>query len=447
MFDNLNPFTQQTAPSSASVDEQPTVEVPKNDVPPAMSLPPLPVRPRPVINSAQPIVSNIQPRNTNSNLMNSVQEAFTPPVMEMEKAPNSLNYQVDITQVDSLLKLVVDHNASDLHLTAGYHPMIRVDGELQTIGSHKMTSEEIRSIVYQALKQTQQELFEINLEVDVAYSLSDGNRFRINAYHSKSSVAAAFRLIPSKIRTLKDLQLPDILTDFTRLPQGFVLVTGPTGSGKSTTLAAILEEINENQNKHILTIEDPIEYVYSAKRSLVDQREINEDTHSWSVALRSALRQDPNVVLIGEMRDFETIEAALTIAETGHLVFATVHTNSAAQSIDRIIDVFPPHQQQQVRVQLSNVLQGVLSQRLVPTIGGGRRCALELMFATPAVRSLIREGKTYQLDNVISTSLEMGMISLERSLVNLIREGKITIEQAQQHTLKPDEMMKLLKMT
>ena len=359
---------------------------------------------------------------------------------------NALSSQLNIENIDSLLQILVDHDGSDLHLTAGYPPIIRIDGDLQHIGGHIMTSDEISKLVYQCLKQNQQELFEVNLEVDVAYSLPDGNRFRINAYHEKSNVAAAFRLIPSKIRTIKELELPEIINEFTKLPQGFVLVTGPTGSGKSTTLAAIIEEINATQNRHIITIEDPIEYIYSSKKSVVDQREIGQDTHAWNIALRSALRQDPNVVLVGEMRDFETIEAALTIAETGHLVFATVHTNSASQSIDRIIDVFPPHQQQQVRIQLSNVLEGIISQRLIPTIGGGRRCALELMLANSAVRALIREGKSYQLDNVIATNLETGMISLERSLVALIREGKITIEQAQMHTTKPDELMKLLKM-
>jgi twitching motility protein PilT len=279
----------------------------------------------------------------------------------------------------------------------------------------------------------------------LSYAFKDVARFRINAYYERGKPAAAFRLIPSRIRSIEELKLPGVFHQFAKLPQGFVLVTGPTGSGKSTTLAAILQEVNNSRPCHIITIEDPIEYMYPRGVALVDQREMHEDTHSWEIALRSALRQDPDVVLVGEMRDYETISSAITLAETGHLVFATLHTNNAAQTIDRIIDVFPEHQQEQVRTQLSNIVEAVVAQRLVPIQGGGRRAANEILLVTPAVRNLIREGKTHQIDNVIRTSMDMGMKSLEHSLVDLVREGLITVEQAETYAVHPEEIVRLLK--
>lgn len=277
---------------------------------------------------------------------------------------------MDIAQ---LLKTTIDRNASDLHLSVGYAPIIRIDGMLQTIGTEMLTNDMVRALLGQVFNSYQAEMFEKNLEIDLSFEYKPTrDRFRINAYHSKGDLAAAFRLIPNKIRSIEELSLPPILHNFVRIPQGLILVTGPTGHGKSTTLAAMVQEINAAYSKHIITIEDPIEYVYPKGKSLVDQRELGEDTHSWEWALRSALREDPDVVLIGEMRDLDTIQAAITIAETGHLVFATLHTNSASQTVDRIIDVFPEEQQSQIRLQLADILEGIMAQRLLPIIGGGR---------------------------------------------------------------------------
>jgi twitching motility protein PilT len=378
-----------------------------------------------------------------------------------ETAAKNLNPEVDLANVitsgdeivvkqsgpmhiKDYLDIVIEKNASDLHLTVGYPASLRIDGKLQRIGS-ELDYEQVKTLIYETLGNNQKELLEVNKEVDMSYQHENKARFRVNAYNERGNLAAAYRLIPTKIRTIDELNIPPVLYDFTRLPQGLFLVTGPTGHGKSTTLAAMLQEINQNYLKHIVTIEDPIEYIYPKGKALVDQRELGQDTHDWGIALRSILRQDPDVVLIGEMRDFETIQAAITIAETGHLVFATLHTNSAAQSIDRIIDVFPPHQQEQVRTQLAGSLKGILSQRLIPTIGGGRKAAVELMIVNPAIQNLIREGKTYQIDNIISTSFDIGMLSLERSLVKMVREGKITVETAQEFAIRPEEVLKLMK--
>jgi twitching motility protein PilT len=347
--------------------------------------------------------------------------------------------------IEDLLQLVVDKNASDLHITTNYPAMIRMDGSLVPVGEELITDEIVNDIVLPVLPESKQELLEVNREVDLAYSFKGQARFRINAFYSKGTVSAAFRLIPNKIRNIEELRLPGTYHQLTRLPQGLVLVTGPTGHGKSTTLAAIIQEINLTYPKHIITIEDPIEYVYPKARALVAQREMHEDTHSWEIALRSAMREDPNVILVGEMRDYETIAAAITLAETGHLVFATLHTNSAAQTIDRIIDVFPEHQQPQVRMQVSVILEAIISQRLIPVRSGGRRAVSEVLFATGAVRNLIREGKTHQVDNVIRTSLDVGMKTLEHSLVDLVREGEITIEEAEGIALHPEELLRLLR--
>ncbi len=354
------------------------------------------------------------------------------------------NVKVNDFSIKELLDIVIQKNASDLHLTVGYPASIRIDSKLERIGD-PLTPDQVKKLIHQTLSPNQKELLEVNKEVDLSYDHDKKARFRVNAYNERGNLAAAYRLIPTRIKTLEELRLPPALYDFTKIPQGLFLVTGPTGHGKSTTLAAMLQEINEHYAEHIITIEDPIEYVYPQGRALVDQRELGEDTHDWSIALKSILRQDPDVVLIGEMRDFETIQSAITISETGHLVFATLHTNSAAQSIDRIIDVFPPHQQEQIRTQLAGSLKGILSQRLIPKLGGGREAAIELMIVTPAIQNLIREGKTYQIDNVISTSYDMGMVTLERSLVKMVREGKITVEMAQEYAIRPEEILKLMK--
>lgn len=341
--------------------------------------------------------------------------------------------------IQEMLKITVDQEASDIHLIVGTPPMIRTNGILEPIpGTQPLTPEDTKELVSSILTEEQRELLNVNKEVDFSYQYEEAGRFRVNAYYQKGSISAAFRLIPTRIKSIEELQLPDICHELAKLKQGLVLVTGPTGHGKSSTLAAIIEEINTLRAEHIVTIEDPIEFVYSKAKSLVSQREMHGDTHSWTIALRSVLRQDPNVVLIGEMRDFETIAAAITIAETGHLVFATLHTNSASQTIDRIIDVFPDVQQQQIRMQLSSVLQVIFSQRLVQTIDGKRRVATEILMSTPAIQNLIREGKTFQIDNIIQTSSDIGMVSIERSLAEFVKNGVITMDTAKEYALNED---------
>ena len=293
-------------------------------------------------------------------------------------------------RIENLLEHVIKNKASDLHLQVGLAPMIRVDGKLHPAADSPVLTEElVESLVFSILDDDQKQVLLKDKEFDFSFAFGDLGRFRVNAYHERGNVAAALRLIPNDILTTEQLGLPRIVDQFSEYPRGLVLVTGPTGSGKSTTLASLIDKINSERTEHIITIEDPIEFTHKSKKSVVVQREVHYDTYSFSAALRSSLRQDPDVVLIGEMRDLETISAAITIAETGHLVFATLHTNSAAQSIDRMIDVFPPHQQPQIRSQLSNILMAICSQRLVPTIGGGRVAAAEVLMATPAVRNII----------------------------------------------------------
>lgn len=366
------------------------------------------------------------------------------PVVQEEIPKSSSTGKMAMT-MDQLLQTIVDKDSSDLHITVGYPPMMRIDGLLTPIVQEIITEEDAMNLIAPLLPENKRELLEVNREVDLSYAYKDVARFRVNAYYERDNPAAALRLIPSRIRSIEELKLPGVYHQFVNLPQGLVLVTGPTGHGKSTTLAAIIQEINTTLPKHIITIEDPIEYIYPPSKALIDQREMHEDTHSWEIALRSAMRQDPDVVLVGEMRDFETIASAITLAETGHLVFATLHTNNAAQTIDRVVDVFPEHQQAQVRTQLSNILEAVISQRLIPIIGGGRRAVSEVLLATPAVRSLIREGKSHQIDNVIRTSVDVGMKSLEHSLVDLVREGVITMEDAEAFAVHPEEVVRLLK--
>ncbi len=351
-----------------------------------------------------------------------------------------------LMEIQKLLQDVIKREASDLHIVVGTFPTLRIDGKLKPIeGTEVITPKKSEALVFALMTDEQKELLLNNKEVDFSFALGESARFRVNAYYQKGYISAALRYIPMKIQTMDQLGLPKICQSFSRLPQGLILVTGPTGHGKSTTLASIIDEINMNREGHIITIEDPIEYVFSHKRCVVTQRELHLDTHSFDIALRSALREDPDVVLIGEMRDYETISAALTIAETGHLVFATLHTNNAAQTIDRIVDVFPEHQQAQVCSQLSSVLEGIISQRLIPAIGGGRVLANEIMFTTSAVRNLIRDRKPYQIDNIIATSFDIGMMSLERSLVHHIKAGKISLEDAKAHTLKPEEIIRMMK--
>lgn len=343
--------------------------------------------------------------------------------------------------IQQLLQYVIDKKSSDLHLVPDSPATVRIDGELVPVPSEPiLTGPAIETLISGIMSEEQRQIFLVNKELDYSFSFGNNGRFRVNTYYQKGAVASSFRLINSEIPSIDSLGLPAICHDFAKLKQGFILVTGPTGHGKSTTLAAILEEINQTRPVHIVSIEDPIEYVYNSKKAVVSQREMHNDTHSWDIALRSVLREDPDVVLVGEMRDFETIAAALTIAETGHLVFATLHTNSAAQTIDRIVDVFPENQQPQVRLQLSANLEAVLSQRLLPRIGGGRTVAYEIMLASQAVRTAIREGRTHMLDNILLTSSDYGMVTLEYTLGRLVTAGVITRETALSYALRPADL-------
>lgn len=347
--------------------------------------------------------------------------------------------------INQLLDLVIERQASDLHLLVGYPPTLRINGELVPIvGTEALSESEIISQIETLLSPTQKQLFETTLELDFGFTHQGRGRFRANIYKQRGTVAVSFRLIPLQIIPLANLGLPPAAVKLTGLRQGLVLVVGPTGHGKSTTLASFINKINLERSAHIITIEDPIEYIYPAGKAVISQREMFVDTKSWAASLKSALREDPDVVLLGEMRDLETIMTTMTVAETGHLVFATLHTNSAAQTIDRVIDVFPQAQQGQIRLQLASVLEAVISQRLVPTISPGRVLAVELLLKTPALAELIRGGKTYLIDNLIQTSAEYGMNSLESSLIELIKNGKIDYQMALDYSLRPDLLSKLM---
>lgn len=350
-----------------------------------------------------------------------------------------------MTDIKHLLKTMIERQASDLHLLAGSPAFLRLDGVLQPIeGETILTADTVKTLVFPLLTPSQKDVFLVNKELDFSVELGEFGRFRVNTYFQKGSMAAALRLITNKIRSIQELKLPKICFQLAELKQGLILVTGPTGHGKSTTLAAIIEQINQTRACHIVTIEDPIEFVYAPAKSIVSQREMHGDTHSWSVALRSVLREDPDVVLVGEMRDYETIAAALTVAETGHLVLATLHTNNAAQTIDRIVDVFPEHQQGQIRVQLSSVLTAVLSQRLIPAVGGGRVAAMEILLGTTAVKTSIREGKSHMINNIIQTSSELGMQSLEQDLARMVKSKTVEMAVAQDYALSPLDFNRLV---
>jgi twitching motility protein PilT len=352
---------------------------------------------------------------------------------------------MDIDFADLLME-VVHRNASDLHLSSGAHPTVRVRGKLTPLEDYpKLSPTDTREIVYSILSGDQRQRLETDWQLDFAYSIPGHARFRVNAYYQRGAIGAAFRLIPFSLTSIDDLGLPSAVHEFTRKPRGFVLVTGPTGSGKSTSLAAMIDSINSSREEHIMTIEDPIEFLHGHKKCIVNQRELGSDAQSFSAALTAALRQDPDVILVGEMRDLDTISTALTAAETGHLVFATLHTQDAAQSIDRIIDVFPSHQQGQVRVQLSVALQGIMTQQLLPkSDGSGRVVACEVLVPTPAVRNLIREGKTHQIYSVLQTGSAQGMQTMDTALATLVRREKITQKLAESRSSTPDELRRLL---
>jgi twitching motility protein PilT len=349
-------------------------------------------------------------------------------------------------KIETLLEECIKRKASDLHLQYGLPPILRIDGALTPIvGKNPLKEEDVKSLIFATLDEDQQKILLQDKEFDYSFAFGDVARFRVNAFHERGNLAAAFRLIPNEIKNVNELGMPSIVETFAEFPRGLVLVTGPTGSGKSTTLAALIDKINREKSTHIITIEDPIEFTHRSQRSVIAQREVHYDTFSFAAALRSALREDPDVVLIGEMRDLETIQAAITIAETGHLVFASLHTNSAAQSIDRMIDVFPAHQQSQVRTQLANILMAVCAQRLVPAIGGGRVVAAEIMVANSAIRALIRDGKTHQIDTAIQTGVEQGMQTMDRTLAKLVQTGVITYDSAREFAVDINELDRVIK--
>ena len=367
-------------------------------------------------------------------------DSTSPLLASASEAPNKE------MRIETLLEECVKRNASDLHIQVGLPPILRVDGALIPIAGLSVLKEDtVQKLVFATLDSEQRETLAKDKEFDYSFAFGTAARFRVNAFQERGNLAAAFRLIPNKMPTLSDLGLPQVISTFADFPRGLVLVTGPTGSGKSTTLAALIDKINQEKSVHIITIEDPIEFAHKSKRSVVVQREVHYDTFSFARALKSILREDPDVVLLGEMRDLETMASAITIAETGHLVFATLHTNSAAQSIDRMIDVFPAEQQPQIRSQLSAILMAICSQRLIPAIGGGRIAACEILVANTAVRSIIREGKTHQLDTAIQTGVNEGMQTMDRTLAKLVHAGTITYDNALEYAVDPNEFKRLAK--
>lgn len=349
-------------------------------------------------------------------------------------------------QLEELLTAAGQNNASDIHLSPGNYPILRIDGHLVPLSNNKIldpdTLEGLASALMGEEKKTR---FVSEKELDFSYESSQGNRFRVNTYFTQGRIAATLRLVPSQIKGLDELNLPSIIKVFSKLSQGFVLVVGPNGHGKSTTLAALIDMINKERSEKVITIEDPIEYIFTPEKCIIDQREVYQDTFSFHKALRSAFRENVNVLMVGEMRDYETMSAAITAAETGHLVFGTLHTNSASQTIERIIDTFPPNQQSQIRNQLANTVSGIISQRLIPRIKGGLIPAVEVMIATPAVRTLIRDNRPRQIDLVIETSQEVGMVSLNRSLADLVRRKEIALERAQFYSQNQSELKELLR--
>ncbi len=350
-----------------------------------------------------------------------------------------------MTTLPNLLQMTVDMDGSDLHISTGTPPQVRVHGHLVRLDGPELTPSETKQLTYSVLTDAQKKRFEETLELDYSFGIKDLARFRCNMFNQRGAVGAVYRLIPHKIRSFGELALPSVLATLAERPRGLVLVTGPTGSGKSTTLASMIDKINIERRDHILTIEDPIEYIHPHKGCLVNQREVHADTQSFSLALRAALREDPDIVLIGELRDLETVESALRIAETGHLTFGTLHTNSAAQTINRVIDVFPAHQQSQIRTQLSLVIEGVVCQALLPKIGGGRIVALEIMVPTPAIRNLIREDKVHQIYSAMQTGQEkLGMQTMNQSLATLYQKKQITLETALRASSNKEELQEMI---
>ncbi len=364
-----------------------------------------------------------------------------------QEAQSGAKRSVADLHLDDLLRYTAEQGASDLHLSVGLPPMIRMDGKLIPTDYMPLTPRDTQRLVYDILNNEQIQWFEKTKELDFSYGVKDIGRFRVNVYRQRGSIGAAMRAIPSKVPSMEELGLPLILKDLALKHSGLILVTGPTGSGKSTTIATMIDHINNCRNCHIMTIEDPIEYLHSHKKSMINQRELNSDTDSFENALRAVLREDPDVILIGEMRDLETIASALTLAETGHLVFGTLHTRNAPQTIDRVVDVFPAHQQDQIKVQLSNTIEAVIAQQLIPKLGGGRFAAVEIMIANPAIRNLIREGKTYQIYSIMETGGQQGMRTMDRILAEAHRAGLISYEEALSRAIDQENFARLLNGT
>jgi len=406
------------APSSAGIPRPP-------GIPPSTGVPRPPASP----STGIPASSGVPPLTG----VPQARPAPAAPVAQSEEHRPRRAAQMDSEQyaITDLLRLIVDKNGSDLHLTVGSPPMMRLQGKLWPTDLPPLTTKDTKRLIFEFLNNDQRDRFERELELDISYELPEVSRYRCNIFNNRLGIGAVFRVIPSKIKTVADLKLPSILSDLARRNKGLILVTGPTGSGKSTTLAAMVDQVNDERQDHILTIEDPIEFVHKHKQCIVNQREIGVNTKSFAAALRSALREDPDVILVGEMRDYETISLAVTAAETGHLVFATLHTPSAAQSVDRVVDVFPAHQQDQIRTQLADALVGIVAQQLIPTIDGmSRVCALEILVNVPAVANLIRENKTFQLTSIMQTSKQVGMQTMDQALTDLVKSRKIAPEEA-----------------
>lgn len=352
---------------------------------------------------------------------------------------------VDNVHIDDILRMALDRKASDIHFTAGLPPMVRLDGEVQPLPYVPLTPQDTKRLIFDTLTDEQVEKVEDTHELDFGYGVKGLARFRFNVYMQRGSYAAALRAIPTKIPPFEELGLPSVIRELSKRSSGLVLVTGPTGSGKSTTIASMIDDINTNRSGHIMTIEDPIEYLHNHKKCMINQRELHSDTYSFHNSLRAVLREDPDIILVGELRDLETIEAALTLAETGHLVFGTLHTRNAPSTVDRIIDVFPSDQQDQIRVLLGNTLEAVISQQLLPRLGGGRKASLEIMVGTPAIKNLIREGKTHQMYSVIETSSNLGMQTMDRSLAELVKNGFCSLEECLMRAVDKETMSRLVK--
>jgi twitching motility protein PilT len=347
--------------------------------------------------------------------------------------------------IDDLARETVERNGSDLHLSVGLPPVFRVDGSLTRAAYAPLSPTDTQRLVYDILTNEQIQWFEKTRELDFSYGVKDVGRFRVNVYRQRGSVGAAMRVIPNQVPTFEQLRLPSVIRDLARKHSGLVLVTGPTGSGKSTTIASMVDMINGEREAHIMTIEDPIEYLHRHKRCMINQRELNADTDSFENALRAVLREDPDVILVGEMRDLETISAALTLAETGHLVLGTLHTRNAPQTIERVVDVFPPHQQDQIKVQLSNTIEGIVAQQLIPAVGGGRMAVIEVLVATSAIRNLIREGKCFQIYSAIETGAQYGMQAMDKMLAEAHRSGMISFQDALTRAVDPENFQRFLQ--